>query len=92
MSTKLENNDLNSNDAKPVLGASFHKKKQVRKFAKFMAILFVFHNDFPEWDDDVKEAIKENCNKQMELLKIPNGWQILNGYESSKEWFVENCT
>ncbi len=67
----------------------FRSKAERNKFAKIMVIILVYQQFF-EWDALVLNEMKENCQKQAEKMKLPDGWDSLGSYEIAKQWFFKN--
>lgn len=77
-------------DVNNMLAAGFRSVREQNRFAKLISIVTIYQQD-SEWEDGVKEAVKNNCQKEADRLKFPHGWQSIGSYEGLKRWFFETC-
>ena len=90
MKTQTEIKDKQAIAADMVLAAGFHNFNEQFRFAKILSIATMYQSD-PDWEPQVKVAVKMNCNQEARRLKFPDGWQLLSSYEQLKEWFFKAC-
>ena len=77
-------------DGYTLLAAGFRSVREQNRFAKILSIATIYQQD-PEWENQLKEAVKVNCQKEADRLKFPFGWQSYGSYESLKSWFFQAC-
>ena len=84
----FKNNEIYRDKLKVFIG--FRSTREQNRFSKILAIATLFQQD-PDWEDAIKQNVKDNCQKDADRLKFPYGWQCCGSYETLKQWFFQNC-
>jgi hypothetical protein len=91
---KLSNTLKTTNDGNMLLSSGFFSLREAKRFSKMYALLKIIHTqlDSPEKSAEIVSHLQvEWAYKELEKMKLPDGYKQLSTLDDLLRWFFKTC-